>query len=213
VASLLPGDGSSSNDCHGPLYRPVFHSDLAGDVTVPWAKVKELTTSGRFAVIPKGFEFKRHERDGQIPRGNLSATDQKIQVTTAAGQAPQSFDVSSTAYVVPEKEFEARQKNTNFFQGWKGALTGGASLVEATQNSETFTAAVHLTRAMPAQDWLAPRNRTLVNFTSSYGKIEQPNTPEIKTDLVHFDGERDEYFSARGYVLGQAMFDHNYSQG
>ncbi len=191
----------------------VFHSDVVGDVTVPWAKVKELTTSGRYAVIPKGFQFKRHEKDGQIPQGTLSVADQKIQVTAAAGQAPQSFTVDSTGYVVAEGEFEAALKNPNFFQDWKGALTGGVSLIEATQKSETFTAAVHLIRAIPAQDWLSARNRTLFNFTTSYGKVDQPNTPEIKTDLVHFDGERDEYFSSRGYFLGQAAFDHNFSQG
>lgn len=191
----------------------VFHSDIAGDVTVPWAKVKELTSARRFAVIPKGFQFKRHEHDGQIPKGTLSVTDSKISVTPAAGQAPQSFAADATGYVVSEEEFNAAQKNPNFLQDWKGAITGGVALIEATQKSDTFTGSMHLLRAIPTQDWLAARNRTLINFTASYGKVDQPNTPEVKTDLVHFDAERDEYFSNRGYFLGQAAFDHNFSQG
>jgi hypothetical protein len=191
----------------------VFHSETAGDVTVPWAKVQTLTVSGRFAVIPKGFQFKRHEKDGQIPRGTISVADKKIQVTSAAGQTPQSFAVDSTGYVVAEGEFEAAQKSLNFFQDWKGAVTGGASLIEATQKSETFTGAAHFARAIPEQDWLSARNRTLVNFTASYGKVDQPSTPTIKTDLVHVDAERDEYYSTRAYFLGQASFDHNFSQG
>jgi hypothetical protein len=191
----------------------VFHSDVAGNITIPWAKVKELTTSGRFAVIPKGFQFKRHEKDGQIPQGTLSMADQKIQVTPMPGQPAQSFAVDSTGYVVAVSEFEAAQKNPNFFDDWKGSVTGGVSLVEATQKSETYTGAAHFARAIPTEDWLSARNRTLLNFTSSYGKIDQPNTPEIKTNLVHFDAERDEYFSPRMYFLGLADFDHNYSQG
>ncbi len=191
----------------------IFHSDTAGDVTVPWAKVQALTASGRFAVIPKGFQFKRHEKDGKIPRGTISVADQKIQVTPAPGQAPQSFATTATGYVVAEGEFEAAQKSLNFFQDWKGSVTGGASLIEATQKSETFTGAAHFARAIPEQDWLSARNRTLINFTASYGKVDQPSTPTVKTDLVHFDAERDEYFSARAYFLGQASFDHNFSQG
>jgi hypothetical protein len=190
-----------------------FHSELAGDVSLPWDKVATLTASGRFAVIPKGFQFKRHEKDGTIPRGTLTVADKKIQVTAAAGQAPQSLAIDATGYVVSEAEFESAQKTLSFFQDWKGAVTGGASLIEATQKSETFTGAMHLVRAIPREDWLSARNRTLFNFTASYGKVDQPNTPTVKTDLLHFDAERDEYFSARGYFLGQASFDHNFSQG
>lgn len=191
-----------------------FHSDAVGDVTVPWGKVKEMTVSGRFAVIPKGFLFRRGEKDGaKVPVGTLSVADSKIQVTPMPGQPAQTIATDMAGYVVSESEFEAAQKTMNFFQDWTGALTGGASLIEATQKSETFTGAVHLVRAVPTQNWLSARNKTLINFTTSYGKIEQPNTPEIKTDLLHFDAERDEYFSPRGYFLAQAAFDHNYSQG
>ncbi len=191
-----------------------FHSDVVGDVSVPWGKVKEMTISGRFAVIPKGFQFKRGEKDGnKVPVGTLSVADSKIQVTPMPGQPTQTVAADMTGYVVSESEFEAAQKIKNFFQAWKGGITGGASIIEATQKSETFSAAIHLVRAIPTQDWLSARSKTLVNFTTSYGKIDQPNTPEVKTDLLHFDAERDEYFSARGYLLGQGAFDHNFSQG
>lgn len=190
-----------------------FHSDAVGDVTVDWSKVKELKTSGKFAVIPKGVTLKRHETDGKIPVGTLSVADQKIEVNPGGAAPARTVAAGDAAYVVDEAAYEGAQKNPNFFKDWKGGITGGVSLIEATQDSETFTAAIHLTRAIPTQDWLAARNRTLINFTTSYGKIEQPNTPEVRTDLVHFDGERDEYFSTRAYALGQAAFDHNFSQG
>jgi|SRR5579863_5202262 len=190
-----------------------FHSDSAGDVTIPWAKIKELTASRRFAVIPKGVIFKRKATDSKIPRGVLAFTDGKIQITPGGDQPVQTVATGDTGFIIDEDAYQKALHNPGFGEDWKGALTGGVSLIEATQKSETFTGAVHLARAIPVEDWLAPRNRTLVNFTASYGKIDQPNTPEVKTDLVHFDAERDEYFSARMYALGQAAFDHNFSQG
>jgi hypothetical protein len=190
-----------------------FHSDAGGDVTIPWAKIKELTSSRRFAVIPKGIQLHRKEADAMIPRGTIALADGKIQITQTAGQPAQTVAPGDTDFIVDEDAYQKALHNPGFGEDWKGAITGGVSLVEATQKSETFTGSVHLARAIPTEDWLTARNRTLVNFTASYGKIDQPNTPEVKTDLFHFDAERDEYFSARMYALGQAAFDHNFSQG
>ena len=190
-----------------------FHSDSAGDVTIPWAKIKSFTSSRRFAVIPKGLTFKRKETDGKIARGTLAVADQKIVITPGGGQPTQTVAIADAGFVLDEDAYQKALHNPGLGEDWKGAVTGGVSLIEATQKSETFTGAAHFARAIPTEDWLAARNRTLVNFTASYGKVDQPNTPEVKTDLVHFDFERDEYFSARLYALGSAAFDHNFSQG
>jgi hypothetical protein len=64
--------------------------------------------------------------------------------------------------------------------------------VEATQKSNTFTANIGLVRAVPSENWLDPRNRTIVDFSTSYGKLIQPNTPTVKTSIYHADAERDE---------------------
>jgi hypothetical protein len=66
---------------------------------------------------------------------------------------------------------------------------------------------------VPTEDWLDPRNRTIVDFSTSYGKLIQPNAPTAKTSIYHADGERDEYFSPRSYGFGQLAYDHNFSQG
>jgi hypothetical protein len=195
-----------------------FHSDSAGDVTISWAKIKELTSSRRFAVIPKGLQFKRKETDGKIPRGTLALTDGKLQIAPGGGHPVQTAAPGDTEAVIDEDAYQKALHEPGFNEDWKGAITGGVSLIEATQKSETFTGALHLTRAIPTEDWLAARNRTLIDFTASYGKIVQPATPEVKTDevktdLVHFDAEQDQYFSPRMYGLGQAAFDHNFSQG
>jgi hypothetical protein len=191
----------------------LFHSDGAGDVTVPWAKVKDFTSSRVFAVVPKGMELEAKQAEGRIPRGTIHVADQMIQITSAGGQPPQAVPIEGTAFIVDEDSYQKALHNPNFFRDWKGAVTGGVSLVTATQKSETFTSAVHLVRAIPDEDWLEARNRTLFNFVSSYGKVHEPNIPDVKTDLIHFDGERDEYFSPRVYALQEAAFDHNFSLG
>jgi hypothetical protein len=190
-----------------------FHSDSAGDVTIPWSKIKGLTSSRRFAVILQGQEFERKEIEGRVSRGTLRVTDQQIQITPAEGQVAQTFSTIDTAIIIDDDSFQKALHNVGLFADWKGTLSGGISLVVATQDSETYTSSAHMVRAIPAEEWLSPRNRTLVNFLTSYGKVHQPNTPEVKTDLVHADLERDEYFSPRVYALGQAAYDHNFSSG
>jgi hypothetical protein len=191
----------------------LFHSDSAGDVTIPWSKVRGLASTRNFAVIPRGVRIEGKRADGRISRGTISVADQQIRITPGAAQPAQTISVVDAAFIVDEAAYQKALHNPGLNEDWKGSMTGGIALVAATQSSETFTSAVHLARAIPAEIWLSPRNRTLINFLSAYGKVRQPNTPDVKTDLIHFDGERDEYFSPRLYALGQAAFEHNFSLG
>jgi len=191
-----------------------FHSDMAGDVTVDWSKIQELHTSKPYAVIRKNVQFHKGENPEQIPQGTLSATDKNIEVTPGPGHPPQIVPVDDSAYVIDEAAFQkAIGRNPSILRGWKGAISAGASLVEATQNSSTFTGSAAFVRAIPTEDWLDPRNRTTVDFSASYGKVTQPNTPVVKTAIYHADAERDEYFTSRVFAFGQLAYDHNFSQG
>jgi hypothetical protein len=192
-----------------------FHSDTLGDVTIDWSKVKELHSSRKFAVIPKDVELHHKAKDTPgVAHGAIAVADQKIEVTPAPNQPAKTIEVKDAGHMIDQAAFDAAtSRDGNFLKHWTGTITGGVSLVEATQNSDTFTGTVHLIRAMPLEDWLSPSNRTLVNFSAAYGKIDQPNTPTVKTEILHFDLERDEYFESRVYGFGIASFDHNFSQG
>ena len=190
-----------------------FKSDAIGEITVDWSKVKELQSSQAFAVIPKNVVFKKNGDTSMIPEGTIAVADQKITVTPAAGQ-PQTVAVADADHVIDQAGFEnAVHHNPGFLSDWGGTVTAGASLVEATQTSRTFNAAINLVRTAPDVDWLRRRNRTIFNFSTAYGTLKQPNTPLVKTDIYHAGAERDEYFSAAFYGFGQAAFDHNFSQG
>ena len=121
---------------------------------------------------------------------------------------------SNAAYVLDQATFRKNlQSSPGFFSGWGGNVSAGASLVQATQSSRSYTSAISLVRALPGEKWLTPRYRTAVTFLASYGKVSEPNTPTIKTNIIHGDIEQDKYLNPRLYVFGSGAWDHNFSQG
>jgi hypothetical protein len=185
-----------------------FKSDILGDLTVDWKKVKELRTSAKVAVIRKGVLLRKNGDTSAVPQGTLAMQDQKLQV------AGQSVPVGDAAVVVDQPAFEKAVTGTpSLFQDWKGTVTAGAAIVQATQDSRTFNVAINLVRAEPSENWLDPRNRTILGFSDSYGEVTQPNTPTVKTSIFHADFRRDQYFSRSLFGFGEATYDHNFSQG
>ena len=214
----------------GKLLREVngtvtFHSDLVGDVNVSWDKIKELHSSGAFAVLEKGVMPKRKLGEAQIPIGVLSVEDKKIELKSAAARAEiPAIPVANAAYVIDQATLDKQLlRSPGFFAAWNGSATAGLTLVKATQNQYTVNSAVALARIVPTVGWLEPRNRTTLDFNSSFGKITAPAYtdpttgifyPETitKSNILHGDAERDEYFSPRVYTLAELSFDHNYAQ-
>jgi hypothetical protein len=209
----------------------VFQSDMAGSLTIPFAKIKELRAGEKpveFAVLKKGVQVNRRT---PAPEGTLSIADRNVHiardgVATNPDAASESVTIPAAEVnvIVPRAEFDKEVNgHRSFTEGWNGAVTGGATLVRSTTSANTFTAAVNLVRAMPTVSWLAPRNRTAIDITETYGKNTSPGAipqttppaPNVITlsSIFHADAERDEYFSARFYALGDTSFDHNYAQG
>jgi hypothetical protein len=191
----------------------VFKSDMVGEITVDWSKIQELRSPEKFAVIPKGVKLRNSKDLGKAAQGTVVVTDQKVQLNTGAQSPPQTIPVSNVAAVVPAPAFERGFQNTGFFKGWKGGATGGISLTEATQKNQTYTAALNIVRAVPSENWLDVRNRTIFDLNEAYGKLSQPGSPAVKTSLFHLDAEQDHYLSPRLFVFGHAAFDHSFSQG
>jgi len=205
-----------------------FKSDMAGEVTVEWSKIKELHSSQQFAVVKKDSKLHWHQ-PMDIAQGTISVADQNIQINAISpapgSQAPRSqaseqqasvvtIPVGNAGEVIDKATFDkAVFKKPGLFEDWKGLATVGVSLVNGTQSSQNYTSAVSLQRMLPTETWLDPSSRTTLNFTSAYGQLKQPNTPLVKTSLYHASAERDHYFRPRVYGFGSAGFDHDYSQG
>jgi Protein of unknown function, DUF481 len=202
----------------GKLLREVngsvtFHSDIAGDVTVTWDKIKSIHSGQQFAVVEQGQHVTRKTDNATIAHGAIQVEDNEVKVAPTGG-TPKDIPVKNTQYVIDQATFDKEVRGRpGFFSGWNGAVTAGAALVEATQNSRNFTGSAALVRAIPSVTWLDPRERTLFDFSGAYGSITQPGTVGTKTNIIHFDAEHDWYVSPRFYFLVDAAFDHNYSQG
>ena len=199
-----------------------FHSDMAGDVSVSWDKIKELRSQRKFAVLQKGVKPSRKTPESLVPQGTISLEGQNIQVNAAVGETVPPIPAKSVDFVVEEAEYQnAVHHDPGFFHAWNGSATAGATEVSATQSTNTFNGGVVLVRTIPNVSWLSPRNRTTADFTGSYGKITTPGytvggtvvpSTSVKTAIYHADAERDEYLSERLYYLGAVAFDHNFSQ-
>jgi hypothetical protein len=206
-----------------------FHSDIAGDISVPWSKIKDLHASGTFAVLKNGYQPTRKAGEAGIPIGKLAMSDGNIQLEAADSDAQiATIPVADAQYIIDKPTLDKQLLGRpGLLQAWNGSATGGITVVSATQNQYTVTAAVAMQRVVPTVNWLAPRNRTSFDLNESYGKITEPSytapatdtTPATlvpstytKSNIFHADAERDEYVSQRLYYLGQVAFDHNYAQ-
>ena len=210
---------SNGDTLHGKFVNEIdgkvtFHSDPLGDVAITWDKIKELHTAEPFAVLDKTVKLRGKKDESKIPVGTLEVTNQGLTVQPANGApAPAPIPVKNAAYVIDQPTLTKQVfHEPNFFAGWNGAATAGATLVTATQDQYTVSGGIGLVRVVPTVGWLNPRDRTSVDFSGSFGKITQAGTPPLKSSITHVDAERDQYVSSRFFALAQTAFDHNYSQ-
>jgi hypothetical protein len=196
-----------------------FHSDMAGDLSLSLDKIKEMRSSGSFALLEKNQKVV-----GALVRpGSVKVEDGKLSISSGE-QVVQTVPVSEVGYLIDAPTFR-RETNPrpSIWYGWNGTLSAGATVVRATQNATTFNAATALVRTFPTVSYLPPRNRTLVDLSETYGTQRSPGsiprqTPRlpdqvVKTSIFHADAEQDEYLSRRFYYLGEVAFDHNYALG
>jgi hypothetical protein len=197
----------------------VFHGDESGDIKIEWSKIKSLHTGGKYAVISSGQKLKVGKPAPQVPVGTVSVSNDEVSVSGVGGEI-KNIPTKEAAYLVTGDDFQkAITHEPSFAHGWVGGVTLGATLVESTQTSETFTGAIALVRAEPSVDWLAPRNKTIFDATATYGLVTQPfiagiqDASSAKTNILHGDIERDEYLTPRFYYLFDASADHNIGSG
>lgn len=217
VLIFTNGDQLTGKLMHSTGDTVTFHSDMAGDINVSWSKVKELRSGRQFVVLGKDEHWNWHSVQ-KVPAGSINVENNKIQLT--GKNEVQTMPIKSTADVLDLETFNREVlEEVSFFRRWTGAVSLGATLIQATQNNYTYTAGASLRRKTPTVSYLPPRNRTTANFSGSYSLITQrqaegaPALPDLKTSIYHVDAERDEYVSSRVYLLAGTAFDHNFSQG
>ncbi len=200
----------------------VFHSDMAGDLTIPFSKVKQLRSGSEFVAL-------RPARPGKYkPAATGTVAFEGDQVTftpsAATGQgSAQTLSTKDLGYLVDLPSYAKEvDRKPGFRTGWTGSATVGFTLVRSTEADTTFNGALHFVRQIPTVAYLPLNHRTTLNIVETYGTntspVIPPTTPPsppvvVQTSIFHTDAERDQYFSSRLYALADASFDHNFASG
>ncbi len=112
-------------------------SDLFGDVTIPWSAVTAVTSGEPLVVVLPG---------GKPVTGNVSTSENKLQVATASG--PQTAALAEVSAVRNEDEQKAweRLQHPSLLELWAGYLDLGLSLARGNAETSTFTTAFNAAR-------------------------------------------------------------------
>ena len=218
---LVNGDRITGTLLHSAGESVSFHSDILGDLQLKWKDIRELQTHTHMVILGRNTPA-RGKMALNLPRGTLSVANQLITVHPESGVAIAPIPVKNVDYIVDESTLRKQiAGHPGPWAGWNGSLTAGATVIQASQDQYTFNGAASLARVAPTVSWLNTDNRTLIDFSGSFGKIIQPAytsggvyypVSASKESIYHADAERDQYFSPRFYALGQTVFDHNYAQ-
>lgn len=220
---LVNGDQLSGKFVHAVGGKVTFHDDILGDLTIPVAKIRELHTTSKVAVLEKGVTIRRKQIPANLPEGSVAIANGMVTVHPANNATIPEIPLANAEYIVDDATLRKQvYGRPSFTQGWNGGATVGVTVVQATQNQSSFAGSLALVRVVPTVSWLDPRNRTSIDYAQSYGKITQPAytaadgtfvpSTSTKSSILHVGAERDLYLSSRAYVLGTVSFDHNYSQ-
>jgi len=217
---------TNGDTLHGRLVQEMngavtFHSAPLGDLTIKWENIQELHATESYAVYDKTAKMKGR-KGRNLPSGAIDVANGLVTLHPANEATIAPIPVKNAEFIMDKAVLDKQLNHEpGFLTGWNGSATAGATLVTATQNQYAVSGSVGLVRVVPTVTWLDSKNRTAFDFSGSFGKITEPAytsggvfTPAAvtKSSISHFDAERDEYFSPRLFVLGQAAFDHNYGQ-
>ncbi len=199
-----------------------FHSDMAGDLTVPFSKVKQLHSGSEFVALRMG-------RPGQyqpVASGTVTFESNQVRLTpeTGTARAPEQVLPTKNLGFLIDVATYAREvdHHAGFLAGWTGSATAGFTLVRSTQSSTTFTGALNFVRQIPTVSYLPRTHRTTLEVTETYGTSTTPTIPPttppspadvVQTSIFHAGAERDQYRSPRFYLLADTDFDHNFASG
>src|SRR5271154_1193224 len=97
----------------------IFHSDVAGDITVTWDKIKSIKTGQQFAVIQQGQHVTRKTADADIVLGSVQVEDNQVKVTQGTGGATKDIPVKDAQYVIDKDTYTKELRgNPGIFSGW-----------------------------------------------------------------------------------------------
>jgi|SRR5579884_1018691 len=178
-----------------------FKADMAGDVTIDWPNVAELTTKGNVFVRLK---------KGQVIEGAIALTPSGIDVTTAqAGHVTATRD--DVEFIRAPENYEAevaRYEHPTLWSLWTGAADLGFSLARGNANTATLTTSGTAVRA-------TKEDKIQATFTSIYSSSAPAEGAASVTTANARRGEvtYDRNLSSRTFLFGDLDLEYDQFQG
>jgi hypothetical protein len=113
---------------------------MAGEITIPLAKVKELRSQRQLRRPAQGPPHQKpRRRPRKIAPAPIAFADGNLTVSPPA-RAVETVPTAQIANIIDSATYTKETAGkTSFFSGWNGAVNGGATIVRATDYGETFT--------------------------------------------------------------------------
>jgi hypothetical protein len=221
--TLSNGDTLTGKVSKVTFGKVTFHDDVLGDLTIPLSKIKSMNTNTAFAAGSTTESLTRKNVAEEVPVGKVSIENQTVKIAPQEGAA-QEFPAKDLSFMLDADAYQRELHNeSDFFYGWNGTATVGATLVEATNTSQTYTGTAAFIRAIPTIAGLPAGSKTILNLSGTYGLAKNPQiisgdnvyqTASVtKTDILHGDLEYDKFFSSTIFGLVNASADHNFGNG
>jgi putative salt-induced outer membrane protein len=171
----------------------VLHTDAAGDITIQFDAIQQITTDQELHVGLKG---------GKTAVGPVTASDGKLEVTTKAGGTVEA-PTSDVTVIRNDAEQTAYDKSLHpgLMQGWNGGLNVGFSV--ARGNSELENLALAFTAVHPTQ------NDKITIYANTLDTTNNLATPSTVADLIQAGVRYDRNINPRAFVFVGADFQSN----
>jgi hypothetical protein len=189
-----------------------FRGTAAGNITIPWSKVKEIRSSRSFAAIRKGLVLTSGADRSQVPQGLLSLKDQQLEIRSDPQSPPVAIPLADLSSLIGDKAFADAFQRKKLLSSWSGSASTGVALIQSTQDFRSVSFDFHAARNDPEEAWIRQRSRTLLHFQNVSGETKSAEAV-VKISVVNAMAEYDHYLTPRIYLFGMASFEHNYSQG
>jgi hypothetical protein len=139
----------------------VLHTEFAGDVTLQFAAITQITTDKPLHVALK---------DGQTVVGPITTSDGKLEVAPSSG-APVETPKESVVAIRNDADQLAYEKalHPNLLHGWNGGANVGFSLTRGNSQTENLSLAFNAARAT--------KNDKLSLYTNAVYGTNQLATP------------------------------------
>jgi putative salt-induced outer membrane protein len=191
--TLKNGDHLSGTIVKSDGKTLVLHTEFAGDVTVQFAAITQITTEKPLHVALKS---------GQTVVGPITTSDGNLEVAPASG-APVETPKDSVVAIRNDADQLAYEKSLHpgLLEGWNGAATVGFSLTRGNSQTENLSLAFNAARAT--------KDDKLSLYTNAVYGTNQLATPSTTANTENGGIRYDRNINPRAFGFVSADFSSN----